>query len=100
MPTFNEPGTVYAPSAHEHPVREWTQDDLDAFRAGWATLTEERRKFSREQPSLYASTPEGILNIRTAEIVDVVPPKPEPEPEPDPDETKARVAARNKKSRT
>lgn len=100
MPTFNEPGTVYAPSQHEHPVYEWTQADLDDFRTGWATLTEERKQFSRDQPALYANTPEGVLNIRTAEIVEAPAPKPEPEAEPDEDETKARTAARTKKSRT
>lgn len=101
MPTTNEPGTVYPPSpVVEHPVRAWSQEDLDAFRAGWETLDEQRRAFSRAQPVLYAATPEGLLNIRTAEIVEAVAPPPAPEPIPDPVEVEVRTTARAKKTRT
>lgn len=100
MATYNEPGTVYPPSpVVEHPVRHWSQQDLDEFRAGWNSLDEQRKAFSRAQPVLYAETPEGLLNIRTAEIVEAAAPVPAPEPIPDPKEVEVRTAARTKKTR-
>ncbi len=100
MVTTIGPGTVYPPSpVVEHPVREWTQADLDEFRAGWATLDDARKAFSKAQPVLYANTPEGLLNIRTAEIVEAVKSKPAPEPEPDEKEVEVRTTARTRKSK-
>ena len=98
--TTNIPGTVYATPTLDHPVREWTQQELDEFRAGWDTLSEERKAFSRAQAVLYATTPEGLLNIRTNEIVEKIPAKPEPEPEQDEEDVKTRTANRAKKTRS
>lgn len=97
MPTANEPVTVYADAPVERAVQNWSQQDLDDFRKGWDTLDEEHKKFSRAQPVLYANTPEGLLNIRTAEIVEK--PVPVPVPKPDPKELAQRQADRAKKTR-
>lgn len=84
-------GEEVSPAQASLPV--WSQDDLDAYLQSWQALHKTERRARRLLPPRYVRTPQGILNINTAEHVIL------PDPPPDETETAEREAARLKKSR-
>ena len=97
MRTTNEPVTIYTTDAAPTPVIEWSQDEVNAFHAGWESLDDETRKFSIAQPELLRKTPHGILNVRNNEYVETFE-KQEPKLEPKAEEIAKRTEDRLKGS--